>query len=147
MADPDQPLRAWLRQYAKDPRRGYRRAYHAAHGEGWQINHKKFQLLWRNEGLRVPQRRRRKRVGTSTINAPTSVAPNVVWTVDFQFDVCESGTALKICSIIDEHTRGCICGLVGHSNTADRFIDRLEALIAQRGVPAVYSGLESSFKR
>jgi len=51
----------------------------------------------------VPQRRRRKRVGTSTINTPTADAPNVVWAVDFQFDVCEQGKAFKICSIVDEH--------------------------------------------
>src|SRR5699024_9678957 len=138
LADPDQPLRAWLRQYAKDhPRWGYRRAYHDARGEGWQVNHKKIQRLWRDEGLRVPQRRRRKRVGSSIIDAPVADAPNVVWAVDFQFDVCESGRVLKICSIVDEHTRECLGGLVERSITADRFIDHLEALIAQRGAPAV----------
>ena len=56
----------WLREYAKDhPRRGFRHAYHDARGEGWAVNHKKIQRLWREEGLRVPQRRRRKRLGTS----------------------------------------------------------------------------------
>ena len=50
--DPDAALRAWLRQYAKDhPRRGFRPAYHDARGEGWQVNHKKIQRLWREEGL------------------------------------------------------------------------------------------------
>src|SRR5699024_850943 len=74
--DPDQPLRAWLCQYAKNhPRWGYRRAYHDARAEGWHVNHKKIQCLWRDEGLRVPQRRRRKRVGTSTIDAPTGMLP------------------------------------------------------------------------
>ena len=34
--------------------------------EGWIVNHKKIQRLWREEGLRVPQRRRRKRHGSST---------------------------------------------------------------------------------
>jgi putative transposase len=66
-ADPDAALREWLRQWAKDhPRWGFRRAYHSARGEGWTVNHKRVQRLWREEGLRVPQRRRRKRVGTST---------------------------------------------------------------------------------
>lgn len=44
----------------------YRRVYHDARTEGWIVNHKKIQRLWRDEGLRVPQRRRRKRVGTHT---------------------------------------------------------------------------------
>jgi hypothetical protein len=62
-ADPDAELRRWLRQYAKDhPRSGLRRAYHDARGERWTVNHK-IQRLWREEGLRVPQRRRRKRLG------------------------------------------------------------------------------------
>ena len=69
--DPDAALREWLRTYAKKhPRRGFRPAYHDARGEGWAMNHKKLQRLWREEGLRVPQRRKRKRHGTST--APTT---------------------------------------------------------------------------
>jgi transposase InsO family protein len=51
---------------------------------GWQVNHKKIQRLWRDEGLRVPQRRRRKRLGASTAGTvPVADAPNAVWAVDF----------------------------------------------------------------
>lgn len=110
--DPDAGLRTWLRGYAKDhPRWGYRRAYHDARAEGWAVNHKKVQRLWREEGLRVPVRRRRKRVGSSTAEAPQADAPNVVWAVDFQFDADETGRAIKIASIVDEHTRECLGGL------------------------------------
>ena len=64
--DPDAALRAWLCEYAgKHPRWGHRRAYHDARGEGWTVNHKKIQRLWREEGLRVVVKRRRKRVGSS----------------------------------------------------------------------------------
>jgi transposase InsO family protein len=106
VADPDASLRVWLRQYAKDhPRRGFRPAYRDARAEGWHVNHKKIQRLWREEGLRVPQRRRRKRHGTSTANVPTADAPNRVWAVDFQFDVTSDGRPIKIVSIVDEHTR------------------------------------------
>lgn len=137
-ADPDQDLRAWLRQYAKDhPRWGYRRAYHDARAEGWLVNHKKLQRLWAEEGLRVPQRRRRKRVGSSTAQAPTAAAPNVVWAVDFQFDSDSRGRAIKICSVVDEHTRENIGGLVERSITADRFIALLDQIVAKRGYPAV----------
>ncbi|AWD25768.1 IS3 family transposase [Micrococcus luteus] len=138
VADPDRALRQWLRAWAKDhPRYGYRRAYHDARAEGWVVNHKKIQRLWRDEGLRVPQRRRRKRVGSSTVDAPTADAPNVVWAVDFQFDVDEHGRPIKICSIVDEHTRECIGGLVERSITADRLTAHLEDLVAARGAPAV----------
>jgi transposase InsO family protein len=91
--DPDAVLRTWLRTYAKDhPRRGFRPAYHDARGDGWVVNHKKIQRLWREEGLRVPQRRRRKRHGISTAPDPVIAdAPNRVWAVDFQFDVTTPG--------------------------------------------------------
>ena len=138
--DPDAALRAWLREYAKDhPRRGFRPAYHDARAEGWQVNHKKIQRLWREEGLRVPQRRRRKRHGTST--APDSVvadAPNRVWAVDFQFDVTTDGRPIKIVSIIDEHTRECLGGMVERSITGEHLIGELGRLAAERGTyPAV----------
>jgi len=137
-ADPDRALRDWLCGYAKKhPRWGYRRAFHDARAEGWVVNHKKIQRLWREEGLRVPQRRRRKRIGSSTVDAPAAVAPNVVWAVDFQFDADESGRVIKICSIVDEHTRECIGGLVERSITADRLTAHLDDLVAVRGTPAV----------
>jgi transposase InsO family protein len=139
-ADPDAALRAWLRAYAKHhPRRGFRPAYHDARGEGWNANHKKIQRLWREEGLRVPQRRRRKRHGTSTApDAVTADAPNRVWAADFQFDASTDGRPIKLVSIIDEHTRECLGGLVERSITGEDLIAELDRLAAQRGThPAV----------
>jgi transposase InsO family protein len=128
-------LRAWLRAYAKDhPRRGFRPAYHDARGEGWTVNHKKIQRLWREEGLRVPQRRRRKRHGTSTAPEPvTADGPNHVWAVDFQFDVTTDGRPIKIVSIIDEHTRECLGGMVERSITGENLIAELDRLAVGRG--------------
>jgi len=105
---------------------------------GWATNHKKIQRLWREEGLQVPQRRHRKRTGTSTApDHPTAAAPNRVWAVDFQFDTTTDGRPVKIVSIVDEHTRECLGGLVDRSITADILIDELDRLAAQRGYPAV----------
>jgi transposase InsO family protein len=136
--DPDAALRAWLRAYARaHPRWGHRRAYHDARGEGWTVNHKKLQRLWREEGLRVPQRRRRKRLGTSTATTVTADAPNRVWAVDFQFDATTDGRPVKIVSIVDEHTRECLGGLVARSITSGALISELSRLAALRGCPAV----------
>src|SRR4051812_5941190 len=138
-ADPDAALRAWLGAWAKNhPRRGFRNAYHDARGEGWTVNHKKIQRLWREEGLRVPHRRRRKRTGTSTTpNPPAAHAPNLVWAVDFQFDATTDGRPVKIVSIVDEHTRECLGGMVDRSITGDDLIDELDRLATVRGYPAV----------
>jgi putative transposase len=138
--DPDASLRAWLRHYAKDhPRRGFRPAYHDARGEGWIVNHKKIQRLWREEGLRVPQRRRRKRRGISTTaDIPAADASNRVWAVDFQFDSTTDGRPIKIVSVIDEHTRECLGGLVDRGITGEELITELDCLVGQRGTyPAV----------
>lgn len=138
-ADPDAALREWLRQWARDhPRWGFRRAHHCARAEGWTVNHKRVQRLWREEGLRVPQRRRRKRLGTSTTtDTPVADAPNRVWAVDFQFDATTDGRPIKIVSVIDEHTRECLGGLVARSITAEMLIDELDRLAAERAYPAV----------
>ncbi len=138
LADPDAPLRTWLCAYAKKhPRWGFRRAYHDARGEGWVVNHKKIQRLWRDEGLRVPVRHHRKRVGTSTVIEAPAHAPNSVWAVDFQFDSTTDGRPIKIVSIVDEHTRECLGGLVERSITAQVLTDELDRIAADRGYPTV----------
>ncbi len=109
-----------------------------ASGEGWAVNHKKIQRLWHEEGLRVPQRRRSKRTGTSTApGRPSADAPNRIWAVDFQFDATTDGRPIKLVSIIDEHTRECLSSLVERSVTADVLIDELDRLAMQRGYPGV----------
>ena len=65
--DPDRDLRERLRCFAKrHPRWGYRRAHAVLRREGCVVNRKKIQRLWREEGLRVPPKRRmRQRLGDS----------------------------------------------------------------------------------
>ena len=86
----------------------------------------------------MPQHRRRKRVGSSTApDTATADAPNRVWAVDFQIDSTTDGRPAKIVSIVDEHTRECLRGLVERSITADRLINELDRLADQRGYPTV----------
>jgi putative transposase len=83
----DAVLRAELRKFSEErPRWGYRRAHHRLREEGWEINRKRVQRLWREEGLRVPVRKRkRRRLGDSTVPAERLRAerPNHVWAFDF----------------------------------------------------------------
>ncbi|GAA3551973.1 hypothetical protein GCM10022222_39450 [Amycolatopsis ultiminotia] len=139
IAGPDAALRTWLQADARaHPRWRFRRAYHDARGEGWQVNHKKIQRLWRQEGLRVPQRLRRKRPGVSTPGlVPAAEAPDKVWAVDVQFDATTDGRSVKIVSIVDERTRECLGGLIERSITAEDRIAELDLLALERGYPAV----------
>jgi putative transposase len=76
---------------------------------GWQVNNKRIRRLWREEGLRVPQRRKKKRltgicVAVGAIGDVTD-CPNVIWAMDFQFDTTADGRTLKMLNVIDEFTR------------------------------------------
>lgn len=135
--DPDDSLREYLRNFAKvHPRWGYRRAYQEARADGWYVNHKKIQRLWREEGLRVPVRRKRKQVGKSTIDPailPQADAANMVWAIDFQFDATNDGKSIKILSVIDEYTRENLGGMVERSIDSRRLKDELERIAQLRG--------------
>lgn len=138
-AGDDAALRAELRAFAaKRPRWGYRRAHHHLRQEGWEINRKRVQRLWREEGLRVPQRKRkRRRLGESTVPAQRLQAerPDQVWAFDFQFDQTADGRVLKLLNIVDEFTREALVMLVDRNIDADRTVEMLERLVAQRRTP------------
>ncbi len=137
-ANPDEALRAWLRAYAdKHPGRGFRPACLDARAEGWNVNHKKIQRLWREEGLRVQQPSKRHGIST-TFDSTTADAPNRLWAVSFQFAVTTDGRPINLVFVIDEHTHECLGGLVGRSITAERLIGQLDRRAAQRGAyPAI----------
>ena len=148
VADPDPALRAELRTFARrHPRWGYRRAHAVLRREGHhQLNRKKVQRIWREEGLGVPPRRhKRRRLGISTTPADRLVAtfPNEVWALDYQFDVTAQGRTLKILHITDEFTRESLCDLVEHSIDADATVEALDGLVARRGGPPVFIRMDN----
>jgi putative transposase len=138
-ADDDAALRVQLRAFSKDrPRWGYRRAHHHLIQEGWSVNRKRVQRVWREEGLRVPQRKRkRRRLGDSSSPDRRLVAeyPNHVWAFDFQADQTAEGRVLRLCNIVDEFTREALVMHVDRSIDADTVVALLEDLIAGRGAP------------
>jgi len=137
--DRDRALRAELRQFSRvHPRWGYRRAHVQLRGQGWVVNRKAIQRLWREEGLRVPTRRRkRQRLGTSTGPADRLAAehPNHVWALDYQFDQTTDGRTLKLLNVVDEHTREALTIEVNRSIDADATVNVLDRLVAERGTP------------
>jgi putative transposase len=136
VADPDRELRARLVGFARrHPRWGYRRAHAVLAREGRQVNRKKVQRLWREEGLRVPQKRRkRQRLGESSTPADRLRAeqPDHVWALDYQFDVTAAGRIIKILHVVDEFTRESLCDLVEHSLDADATVAALDKVVGQR---------------
>ncbi len=136
--DRDDALRERLRKLSADhPRWGYRLAWGTVCEEGWVVNRKKIQRLWREEGLRVPQRKRkRRRLGDSTVAGRRLRAerPNQVWALDFQFDTTVDGRTLKLLHVVDEHTREALAIRVARSIDADHAVCVLDQIVRERGV-------------
>jgi putative transposase len=104
--------------------------------DGWEVNRKKIQRLWREEGLRVPRRKRkRQRLGSSTVKGARlrAVRPNHVWALDFQFDTTTDGRVLKLLHIVDEHTRETLAIQVERRIDADHTVRVLDRVVRGRG--------------
>ena len=134
VAEDDAALRAALRALSRErPRWGYRRAHARLLEDGWVLNRKRTQRVWREEGLRVPQRRRkRQRLGESTVPASRLRAerPNQVWALDFQFDQTADGRIVKLLHVVDEFTREALEMKCERRIDADSTVVTLARLVA-----------------
>jgi putative transposase len=137
VSEDDAALRARLRELSRErPRWGYRRAHADLLAEGWEINRKRVQRVWREEGLRVPRRRRkRQRLGHSTVpaNRLRAERPDQVWAFDFQFDQTADGHILKLLHVVDEFTREALAIRCERRIDSDATVAVLERLAASRG--------------
>src|SRR5947207_5290377 len=96
---------------ARHPRYGYRRIWALLRSEGWMLNRKRVHRLWRQEGLKVPQKQRKRRRLGGSVNAcfrRKAQGPNDVWSYDFVMDQTSDGRRLKMLPVVDEFTRECL---------------------------------------
>jgi putative transposase len=137
VVEDDAALRAELRAFSRErPRWGYRQAHQRLLEHGWSINRKRTQRLWREEGLRVPpKRRKRQRRGDSTVPGDRLRAqrPDHVWAFDFQFDVTDDGRAIKLLYVVDEFTREALAMEAERRIDGDKVVDVLDRIIAEQG--------------
>jgi putative transposase len=120
------------------PRFGYRRIAALLRAESWRASATRIYRLWRREGLKVPQKKRKRRRLSSSANGchrRCAEFKDHVWCWDFVFDHTTSGSTLKWLSIVDEYTRECLALKVDRSITSEDVIDTLAELFAMRGVP------------
>jgi putative transposase len=130
-------LRAKLRAVAAwKPRWGYRRAHGHLREHGWPVNRKRVQRLWREEGLRVPQKtRKRRRTGDPEARWLRAERPGQLWALDFQYDQTSDGRMLRLLNIVDEFTREALVMQVERSITAEQTVAALQRLVSERGCP------------
>jgi putative transposase len=132
---PRSELRARLQTLAVlRPRWGYRRLHLLLRREGYVVNRKLVQRLYREEGLSV-RRRKRKRVAVARSPILAPAGPNERWSMDFVSDALGDGRKFRALTIVDDFTRESPAIEVEFSLTGERVARVLERLAATRGLP------------
>jgi putative transposase len=109
------------------------------HKEGWHVNHKRVERIWRDEGLKVPQKQPKR--GRLWLNDGSCIRlrperKDHVWAYDFVSGRTHDGVPFRMLTLVDEYTRECLAIDVGRKLTSDDVLERLAWLMATRGVPA-----------
>jgi putative transposase len=116
-------------------RYGYRRVYVRLRREGWEVNRKRVYRLYREMGLAV-RRRKRKRIGpVERRSLPKPQAANQSWSMDFVSDGLSDGRRLRCLTIVDDCTRECLAIEVDTSITGTRVKAVMQRLADTRGLP------------
>ncbi len=119
----------------KYKRYGSPRAYALLRRDGIIINHKRVERVWKEQGLSLPKRRKRKRCKKKQNIAMRAEYPNHVWTYDFMHDVTHDGRKLKLLTVLDEFTRKSLAVGVERTMPAAQVIATLGQLFAVHGAP------------
>ncbi|UTH50272.1 IS3 family transposase (plasmid) [Loktanella salsilacus] len=119
-------------------RYGYRMITGLLNNSGWHVNHKRVERIWRQEGLKVPQKQPKK--GRLWLNDGSCVRlrperPNHVWSYDFVQDRTHDGRILRTLNIIDEFTKEALVIRVKRRLNSTDVVDALTDLFILRGPP------------
>jgi transposase InsO family protein len=135
----EEVLRAVIIEKAKDyGAYGYRMVTGLLRNEGWRVNHKRVARIWREEGLKVPRRMKKKRRlwlndGSCVRLRPTH--PNHVWSYDFVADRLSNGKKIRMLTVIDEYTRESLAIVTKRRLNWEDVVECLVWLFIQRGMP------------
>lgn len=113
---------------------GYRRLHRVLKREGLRVNVKRVYRLYREEGLAV-RRRKRKRVAVARQPMPVPRRLNECWAMDFMSDVLASGRRYRVFNVVDVLSREALAAEVDTSLPAARVIRALEEIATERGYP------------
>jgi len=132
----DAPLRARIEEIAASKRRyGYRRVYLRLRREGWKDNRKRVYRVYRDAGLAVKRRKRKKIASFERKPLPKPTLANRSWSMDFVSDGLIGGRRLRCLTIVDDCTRECLAIEVDTSIPGLRVQSVLDRLAETRGLP------------
>lgn len=128
----DERVRGRLRELAAERRRfGYRRLHVLLDREGWKVNHKRVYRLYREEGLTVRRRKRKRAAARERVPVAAPVRANQGWSMDFMADALGSGRRFRTLNVVDEYTREALAIEVDTSLPGARVVRVLEQLRQQ----------------
>lgn len=119
-------------------RYGYRRITALLRLEGWRVNHKRVERIWRQEGLKVPRRQPKRRRLWLADGSCIRLRPqrkDHVWSYDLMAHRTSDGRALKILTLLDEYTRECLGIQVARQIRSEDVIVCLMDLFLEHGTP------------
>ena len=105
--------------------------------EGLVINHKRTERIYREEGLALAIRRRKKRAAVTRIELDKPTRPNEQWAMDFVSDSLANGRRIRVLTVIDIYTREALKTVVDTSIGGERVTRELNELHYLRGLPEV----------
>jgi len=127
-----------LRKLAETRRRfGCPRLQVMLRREGFMINHKRTERIYRQEGLILRIRRRKKMSSLLRTEIPKPDYPNHIWSMDFMRDNLASGRTIKVLSVVDEYTRKCFRIEVDTSINGVRVARALTEISQTEGLPEI----------
>ena len=139
MSDRESVLREEIVDLASQyGRYGYRRVTALLHNDGWRVNHKCVERIWRQEGLKVPRKQPKRRRLWFNDGSCIRLRPeyrNHVWSYDFVADRTSNGKAFRMLTVMDEYTRECLAIRVDRKLNSYDVIEQLADLFIQRGTP------------
>ena len=131
----DKPLRKRLLELASErPRFGYRRLHVLLLREGWALNRKRVYRVYRDLGLAV-RRKKRKRVAQANRQPRVvPIAADIQWSMDFMRDtLAPSGRSFRTLNVVDDATRECLAIEVDTSLSGARVGRVLDVIARRRG--------------
>lgn len=136
--DKNADLRVRLRELAEQRRKfGSPRLLVLLQREGHLVNHKRVERLYREEGLSLRSKKRKKRISHLRVVLDRPEQANQHWSMDFVSDSLWSGRRFRVLTIVDDLTRECPALEVDHSLPGLRVTRVLDRLAATRGLPKV----------
>lgn len=132
----DAKLRRRLLELAEQrPRFGYRRLHRMLQREEWVVNHKRVYRLYREEGLAMRRRKRKRFRSEARVPLALPTRANQMWTMDFTRDSLASGRKFRTLNLMDGCTREALCIEVDTSLPGLRVVQVLERVGQERGLP------------